>query len=46
MKKKINLLIFIFTVMLTAVNAQTPFWISTNYKGAFPVTDNTLPLSN
>lgn len=25
----------------SAVNAQTAFWTSTSYKGAFPVTDNT-----
>ena len=25
----------------TLMNAQTPFWQATSYKGAFPITDNT-----
>jgi hypothetical protein len=41
MKKKINLLIIMLSVLFCTANAQTPFWTSTSYKGAFPVTDNT-----
>ena len=39
--KKLNLLIIMLSVLISTVGAQTPFWTSTTYKGAFPVTDNT-----
>jgi len=39
--KKLKLL-FLFVLGLSfSSSAQTPFWTSTTYKGAFPVTDNT-----
>jgi len=38
--KKIYALAFA-SIFATALNAQTPFWTPTTYKGAFPITDGT-----
>ena len=38
--KKIKLILISLGLSL-GLNAQTPFWTNTSYKGAFPVTDGT-----
>ena len=40
MKKLKLLILFVFGLSI-GLNAQTPFWTSTTYRGAFPVTDGT-----
>lgn len=41
MKKKLILLVSLITIVLVNAQAQNTFWLGTNYKGAFPVTDGT-----